>query len=67
MSETVPCKFCDGTGRVPAVICSQIVNGRPCRLAVNPDPAYYEMFPERAHLKGMCNMHRNVCVRDMLR
>jgi hypothetical protein len=62
-TDTVPCRFCAGSGRIPADACSEIVNGRPCRGKVIPDPAYYDQFPERTHLRGYCGMHRNARLR----
>lgn len=66
MSETVPCKFCDGTGRVPVGPCPEIVHGRLCKGKVIPDPAYFERYPERAHLALYCGMHRNARLRGMM-
>lgn len=65
--STQPCPRCDGTGVIETGQCPVIVHGRQCRFRVLDAEDYFELFPEREHLRGLCGFHRNACVRGELR
>lgn len=67
MSETVPCRFCDGTGRIEIDRCAEIVNGRRCKQRARNDPSYFEQMPDREYSRPYCGMHGNQRIRAAIR
>lgn len=64
--NAVPCRFCEGTGRVAVDRCAEIVHGRRCKNLARNDPAYFEHYPERSWAKPYCGMHGNMRLRDWI-